>query len=57
MSVNAHQLIKGLDIAKTLSTIHAKYGVIPANKAQNNSVSVCKTHYIEYLLHVYSKAV
>ena len=38
------------DVAKTLSIIHDKYAIIPADKAQNNIIFVYKTYYIQYLL-------
>ena len=50
MSVNATSVFKDPDVAKTLSTIHDKYVVVPADKAQNNIVFVCKTFYIQCLL-------
>merc|ERR1712074_190103 len=39
-----------MDVAKTMSTIHEKYVVVPADKAQNNIVFICKKYYIECLL-------
>ena len=33
-----------------MSTIHDKYVVVPADKAQNNIVFVCKTFYTQCLL-------
>ena len=38
------------NVANTLSTIHDKYVVVPADKSQNNIVFVCKTFYIQCLL-------
>ena len=34
------------DIAAELAEIHEKFVVVPADKASNNIVFVCKTHYI-----------
>ena len=50
MSVNATTVFKDSDVAKTLSTIHDKYVVVPEDKTQNNIVFVCKTYYIQFLL-------
>ena len=41
MSVNATSFVK--DVAKTFSTIHDKYVVAPVDKAEYNTVIVCKT--------------
>ena len=50
MNANATSIFKDPDVAKTLSIIHDQYVVVPADKAQNNIVFVCKKHYIECLL-------
>ena len=42
-------VFKAPDAAKTLSTEHDKYAVVPADTARNNMVFVCKTHYIQCL--------
>ena len=34
------------DVAAELAEIHEKFVVVPADKASNNIVFVCKTHYI-----------
>ena len=47
---HATSIFKDPDVAKTLSTIHDKYVVVPADKAQNNIVFICKKYYIECLL-------
>ena len=38
------------DVAAELAEIHEKFVVVPADKASNNIVFVCKTHYINYLM-------
>ena len=38
------------DVAAELAEIHEKFVVVPANKASNNTVLVCKTHYINCLM-------
>ena len=50
MSGNATSVFKDPYVAKALSTIHNKYVVVPADKAQNNIVLICKTFYIQCLL-------
>ena len=34
------------DVVAELAEIHEKFVVVPADKASNNIVFVCKTHYI-----------
>ena len=38
------------DVAAELTEIHEKIAVVPADKASNNIVFVCKTHYINCLI-------
>ena len=38
------------DVAVELAEIHEKFVVVPADKASNNIVFVCKTHYINCLM-------
>ena len=38
------------DVAADLAKIHEKFVVVPADKASNNIVFVCKTHYINCLM-------
>ena len=51
-SINAHatSIFKDLKVAKHLSYLDDKYVVVPADKAPNNIVFVCKTHYINCLI-------
>ena len=35
---------------KCLSSLHDKYVIVPADKASNNIVFVCKSYYFEYLI-------
>ena len=46
MNKKATSTFKDPDVAETLSTIHDKYIVIPA---ENNIVRICKMHYIDCL--------
>ena len=50
MSKRGKSVFSNPDAAKTLSTIHDKYAVVPADKAPNNIVFVCKTYYIQCLI-------
>ena len=38
------------DVAAELAEIHEKYVVVPTDNASNNTVFVCKTHYINCLM-------
>ena len=38
------------DVAAELAEIHEQFVVVPADKASNNIVFVCKTHYINCLM-------
>ena len=38
------------DVAAELAEIHEKFVIVPADKASNNIVFVCKTHYINCLM-------
>ena len=38
------------DVAAELAEVHEKFFVVPADKASNNVVFVCKTHYINCLM-------
>ena len=38
------------DVAAELAEIHETFVVVPADKASNNIVFVCKTHYINCLM-------
>ena len=49
MSVNATSVFKDPDVAETLSTIHDKYIVVPADKEQNDVIIVCKMYYVQCL--------
>ena len=40
------------DVSAELAEIHEKFVVVPADKASNNIVFVCKTHYINCLMEV-----
>ena len=50
MNTKATSIFKNPDVAETLSSIHDQYVVVPADKAPNNIVFICKKHYIECLI-------
>ena len=43
-------IFKDTNVAKHMSCLHDKYGVFPADKAPNNIVFVCNSHYIDCLI-------
>jgi endo-alpha-1,4-polygalactosaminidase (GH114 family) len=43
-------VFKDQEAAKCLSSLHDKYGIVPAAKASNNIVFVCKSYYFECLI-------
>ena len=45
-----YQFFKDPDVAKTVSVINDKYVIVPADKAKNNIVFVCKIYYIQCVL-------
>ena len=47
---NIYCFIIDQDVAAELAEIHEKFVVVPADKASNNIVFVCKTHYINCLI-------
>jgi hypothetical protein len=49
LSARATPVFKDPGVAETLSTIHDKYVVVPANKAPTNIVFMCNKHYIDCL--------
>ena len=50
MSTRSTSIFKGPNVAKHLSLHHAKYVIVSADKAPNNIVIVCKSHYIDCLI-------
>ena len=49
MRTKATSIFNNPDVAKTLSTIHDNYVVVPADQAPDNIMFVCKRHYIDCL--------
>ena len=43
-------VFKDQEAAKCLSSLHDKYVIVPADKASNNIVFVCKSYYYECLI-------
>ena len=50
MSTKAPSIFKDPQVIEELSNLHDKYVVVPADKASNNIVFVCKKHYIDCLI-------
>ena len=50
MSRRHESLFDDQDVAAESAEMHEKFVVVPADKASNNIVFVCKTHYINYLI-------
>ena len=50
MSTCSTSIFKDPNVAKHLSPLHDKYGIVSADKAPNNIVFVCKSHYIDCLI-------
>ena len=50
MSHRHESVFDDSDVAAELAEIHEKFVVVPADKASNNIVFVCKTHYINCLM-------
>jgi len=49
MNTRKTSIFKNPHVTKHLSYLHDKYVVVPADKALNNIVLVCKLHYIDCL--------
>jgi len=49
MSTKATSVCKNHEVAETPSIIHDTYGVVPADKAPNNIVLICRKHYTDCL--------
>jgi hypothetical protein len=50
MSIRSTSIFKDPNVAKYLSLLHDKYVIVSADKAPNNIVFVCKSHYIDCLI-------
>ena len=50
MNTKAKSIFKAPDVVETLTNLHDKYVVVPADKAPNNIIFVCKRHYIDCLI-------
>ena len=50
MSTRSTLIFKYSNVAKHLSLLHGKYVIVSADKAPNNIVFVCKSHYIDCLI-------
>jgi hypothetical protein len=50
MSTRSKSIFKDPNVAKHLYLLHDKYVIVSADKAPNNIVFVCKSHYIDCLI-------
>jgi len=50
MSTRSTSIFKDPNVAKHLSLLHDKYVIVSADKAPNNIVFVCKSHYVDCLI-------
>jgi hypothetical protein len=50
MSIRSTSIFKDSNVAKHLSLLRDKYVIVSADKAPNNIVWVCKSHYIDCLI-------
>jgi len=50
MSSKVRSIVNDKDVIDTLTDLYIKYVVVPADKASNNIVFVCKTYYIDCLV-------
>ena len=50
MSTRSTSIFKDPNVAKHLSLLHVKYVIVSVDKAPNNIVVVCKSHYIDCLI-------
>ena len=49
MSTKTKSVFSVLDVVSELSSLHDNYVVVPADKASNNIVFICKAHYYNCL--------
>ena len=50
MSTRSTSICKDPNVAKHLSLLHDKYGIVSGDKAPNNIVFVCKSHCVDCLI-------
>ena len=50
MNTRSTSIFKDPNVANHLSVLHDKYVIVSADKAPNNIVFVCKSHYIDCLI-------
>mgnify|MGYP007121707522 FL=1 len=49
MSTRVSNPFKNPEVVDALSSLHDKYVVVPADKASNNIVFICRKHYLQCL--------
>jgi hypothetical protein len=50
MSTRSTTIFKDPNVAKHLSLLHHKYVIVSPDKAPNNIIVVCKSHYVDCLI-------
>ena len=50
MSTRSISTFKDPNVAKHLSLLHDKYVIVSPDKAPNNIIAVCKSHYVDCLI-------
>ena len=50
MSTRSTSILKDPEVAKHMSLLHDKYVIVSTDKAPNNIIWVCKSHYINCLI-------
>ena len=50
LNIRSISIVKDPNVAKHLSLLHDKYVIVSADKAPNNFVVVCKSHYVDCLI-------
>jgi hypothetical protein len=48
--IRPKSVFKDQEAVKCLSSLHDRYAIVPADKASNNIVFVCKSYYFECLI-------
>ena len=44
------KVLQNADVKACLSDLHSKYAFVPADKATNNTIIICKRYHIETLI-------
>jgi len=50
VSSKVRSIFNDKDVIDNLTELHSKYVVVPSDKASSNTVFVCKTYYIDFIV-------